>query len=78
MARFAEADLQQDLKKFPFNVVEAPDGGILVELMYGKVWQAIIQISRVLLTSFTQNGIDCEPHQFTPEQLLAMLFINLR
>ncbi len=35
--RYAEADLQQDLKNFPFTVVEAPGGGILVELMYEKV-----------------------------------------
>jgi len=58
--KFAEADLQQDLKNFPFTVVEGPGGGILVELMYEK------------------DGGDSETRQFTPEQLLAMLFINLR
>ena len=35
--RFAETDLQEDLKQFPFTVVEGPGGGILVELMYEKV-----------------------------------------
>jgi len=58
--KFGEADLQQDLKNFPFTVVEGPGGGLLVELMYEK------------------DGGECETRQFTPEQLLAMLFINLR
>lgn len=58
--KYAEKDLQEDLKHFPFTVVEAPDGGILIELMYEK------------------DGGDCEPRQFTTEQLLAMLLINLR
>ena len=36
-SRFAETDLQDDLKNFPFTVVEGPGGGILVELLYEKV-----------------------------------------
>ena len=35
--RWDEADLQEDLKMFPFKVTKAPDGGILINLMYEKV-----------------------------------------
>jgi hypothetical protein len=35
--RFADVDLQNDKQSFPFTIVEGPDGGILVELMYEKV-----------------------------------------
>jgi len=58
--RFDEADLQEDLKTFPFKVAKAPDGGVLVNLMYEK------------------DGGECELKSFTPEQLLAMLFVNLK
>ena len=80
LVRFAEADLQQDLKNFPFTVVEGPGGGLLVELMYEKVWEATfceMRDSRRWIVVW-QDGGDCETRQFTPEQLLAMLFINLR
>jgi hypothetical protein len=80
LARFGEADLQQDLKNFPFTVVEGPGGGLLVELMYEKVWQ--VNSNEMLrlpsMTVLRQDGGECETRQFTPEQLLAMLFINLR
>lgn len=29
--------VQEDLKTFPFKVAKAPDGGVLVNLMYEKV-----------------------------------------
>ena len=35
--RFAEVDLQNDKQNFPFTIIEGPDGGVLVELMYEKV-----------------------------------------
>jgi heat shock 70kDa protein 4 len=34
--RWDDADLQEDLKLFPFKVTKAPDGGILINLMYEK------------------------------------------
>ena len=58
--RWAEADVQQDIKTFPFKVTEAPDGGLHINLNYEK------------------DGGECEMKAFTPEQLLAMLFVNLK
>jgi len=54
------AGRQEDVAIFPFKVVKAPDGGILVNLMYEK------------------DGSEGEFKAFTPEQLLAMLFVNLK
>jgi heat shock protein 4 len=51
---------QEDAASFPFKVTKAPDGGILINLMYEK------------------DGSECEVKAFTPEQLLGMLFVNLK
>ena len=58
--RWDETDLQEDAAGFPFKLVKAPDGGILINLMYEK------------------DGSECDFKAFTPEQLLAMLFVNLK
>eukprot|EP00290_Baffinella_frigidus_P015828 CAMPEP_0180215816 /NCGR_PEP_ID=MMETSP0987-20121128/15773_1 /TAXON_ID=697907 /ORGANISM="non described non described, Strain CCMP2293" /LENGTH=843 /DNA_ID=CAMNT_0022174651 /DNA_START=55 /DNA_END=2586 /DNA_ORIENTATION=+ len=58
--RWAETDVQDDIKNAPYRITEAPDGGILINLPYEKDGQAV------------------EVQGFTPEQLLAMLFVNLK
>jgi hypothetical protein len=30
--RWAEADMQEDIKSTPYQITEAPDGGILINL----------------------------------------------
>ena len=52
---FSSPDVQRDIKKFPFEVVEGPDGKCLVKVDYLG-----------------------ERKAFTPEQLLAMIIVDLK
>jgi hypothetical protein len=52
---FADAEVQADVAKLPFSVTAAPDGGILVNVLFCN-----------------------ERHSFTPEQLMAMVLVDLK
>lgn len=53
--QFSDPDVQADIKKLPFAVVAAPDGGCLINVTYCN-----------------------EPASFTPEQVMAMLLVDLK
>lgn len=53
--KFAEPSVQADLQKLPLSVVEAPDGGCLINVQFLN-----------------------EPAQFTPEQCMAMVLVDLK
>jgi heat shock 70kDa protein 4 len=53
--KFDDPAVQADIKKMPFKVTKAPDGGLLVHVKYCNEMQA-----------------------FTPEQLVAMVIVDLK
>lgn len=53
--KFSDPQVQSDIQKLPYKVLEAPDGGVLVEVQYCN-----------------------ETATFSPEQLLAMVFVDLK
>lgn len=83
---FKSPDVQADLQRFPFMVVEGPDGGCLVRVMFCNQWatfapEQLIAMNLVhlkqIVTNNTNVGVtDCVmsvPGYFTEKERHAMM-----